>query len=69
MSENRNKKKDVAPSTSEDQKPHVDDYLSKDKELTSDLKNTGHICDDCGKSFSKQEELTIHYRKEHPESS
>jgi hypothetical protein len=68
MSENTNKKEDVAPSTSEDEKPHVDDYLSKDKELASDRKSGGHICDDCGKSFPTPEELTIHYKKEHPES-
>ena len=58
MSENT-KKKDLAPSRSEDEKPHLNDYLSKDKEITSDRKN-GHICDDCGKSFSTMEELTSH---------
>lgn len=68
MSENTNKKEDVAPSTSEDDKPHVDDYLSKDKELTSDRKSGGHICDDCGKSLSSLDELTTHYKKEHSES-
>jgi hypothetical protein len=67
MSENT-KKKDVAPSINEDEKPHVGDYLSKDKELTSERKNGGHICDDCGKGFQTMEELTAHYKKEHPES-
>jgi hypothetical protein len=69
MSENTEKKEDVAPGISEDEKPHVGDYLSKDKEeLTSHRKNMGHICDDCGKSFSTMEELTNHYKKDHPES-
>ena len=66
MSENT-KKKDLAPSRSEDEKPHLNDYLSKDKEITSDRKN-GHICDECGKSFSTMEDLTSHYRKDHPEA-
>jgi hypothetical protein len=60
MSENT-KKKDLAPSRSEDEKPHLNDYLSKDKELTSDQKN-GHICDNCGKSFSTIEEFPTHYK-------
>jgi hypothetical protein len=68
MSENTKKREGVAPGTSEDEKPHVDDYLSKDKEVTSDRKNGDHICDDCGKSFSTLEELTTHNKKDHPES-
>ena len=68
MSENTEKKEDVAPSVSEGEKPHVDDYMRKDSDVASDRKSSSHICDDCGKSFSNQEELTIHYRKAHPES-
>jgi hypothetical protein len=44
-----------------EERPNLQDY--KDKETT----NT-NTCQDCNKVFSSTEELTAHYKKEHPES-
>lgn len=43
------------------ERPDLQDY--KDKES----RNT-YTCQDCNKVFSITEELTAHYKKEHPES-
>ena len=61
MSEERKEKEDVAPSMNPDERPNLQDY--KDKESA----NT-NTCQDCNKIFSSKEELTTHYKKEHPES-
>jgi hypothetical protein len=44
-----------------DERPDLQGY--KDKETT----NT-NTCQDCNKLFASTEELTPHYKKEHPES-
>ncbi|HYZ96774.1 MAG TPA: hypothetical protein VE524_09290 [Nitrososphaeraceae archaeon] len=43
------------------EKPHLANYLSKDKELSSARKNES-ICDNCGRSFSTIEEFPTHYK-------
>lgn len=60
MSEEK-KEGDVAPSMNPEERPDLQDY--KDKESA----NT-NTCQDCNKEFSSTEELTAHYKKEHPES-
>jgi C2H2 type zinc finger protein len=62
MSENK-KEQEVAPSMNPEERPDLQDYRSTDKESA----NT-NTCQDCGKVFSKIEELTAHYKKDHPES-
>ena len=60
---NRSKKKDiVAPSMNPEERPNLHDYKSGE---SSEKANN---CEYCKKSFSNMEELTAHYRKEHPES-
>jgi hypothetical protein len=59
-----NEKKHATPNTSAGQKEQLDDYQDKE----SKIKNTTRSCKDCGKAFSNAEELTSHYRKEHPEA-
>jgi Zinc finger, C2H2 type len=44
-----------------EERPNLQDY--KDKESTNTI-----TCQDCKKVFSRTEELTAHYKKEHPES-
>jgi hypothetical protein len=61
-SEEKRESEDVAPSMNPEERPNLQDY--KDKETT----NT-NTCQDCNKVFSSTEELTAHYKKEHPESS
>jgi hypothetical protein len=61
MSEERKEKGDIAPSMNPDERPDLQDY----KEEVSANTNT---CQDCNKIFSSKEELTTHYKKEHPES-
>ncbi|MDQ3840139.1 MAG: hypothetical protein M3297_12825 [Thermoproteota archaeon] len=61
MLEERGKEGDVAPSMNPDERPDLQDY--KDKESAN-----ANICQDCRKEFSSTEELTAHYKKEHPES-
>jgi Zinc finger, C2H2 type len=51
---------DVAPSMNPEDRPDLQDY--KDKESANTNK-----CQDCNKVFSSIEELTSHYKKEHPE--
>ena len=60
-SEEKRESGDVAPSMKPEEIPNLQDY--KDKEST----NT-NTCQDCKKVFSSTEELTAHYKKEHPES-
>jgi len=55
---------DFAPTVREDEKPSLRDY--QDKESKKDNRNKR--CGECGKAFSSDEELTSHYRKEHPEA-
>jgi hypothetical protein len=55
---------DFAPTVREDEKPSLRDY--QDKESRKDNRN--NRCGECGKAFSSVEELTSHYRKEHPEA-
>ena len=52
---------DVARSMKPEERPNLQDY--KDKESTNTI-----TCQDCNKVFSRTEELTAHYKKEHPES-
>jgi len=59
MSEN----KDVIPSMNPEERPNLQDYKSTDKQSA----NT-NTCQDCGKVFPSTEELTVHYKKDHPES-
>jgi hypothetical protein len=61
MLEEKRESEDVAPSMNPEERPNLQDY--KDKEST----NT-NTCQDCNKVFSSTEELTAHYKKEHPES-
>ena len=67
MSDNNNneskKKEIVAPSMNPEERPNLRDY--KSGESSSEKANN---CEYCKKSFSNMEELTAHYRKEHPES-
>jgi hypothetical protein len=61
---NETKKKEdiVAPSMNPEERPNLRDYKSGE---SSEKANN---CEYCKKSFSNMEELTAHYRKEHPES-
>jgi hypothetical protein len=59
MSEN----KDVIPSMNPEERPNLQDYKSTDKQSA----NT-NTCQDCDKVFPSTEELTVHYKKDHPES-
>ena len=64
-STNETKKKDiVAPSMNPEERPNLSHYKSGE----SSEKVTTNTCEYCKKSFSNMEELTAHYRKEHPES-
>lgn len=63
MSENKKQEKDIAPSTNPEERPDLQDYKSKDRESA----NT-NICRDCGKAFSSNEELAVHYNKDHADS-
>ena len=60
MPENRG---NIAPGTNPGEKPNLQDYKSTDKASA----NT-NTCQDCGKVFPSTEELTMHYKKDHPES-
>lgn len=62
MLENK-KEQDVAPSMNPEERPDLQDYKSSDKQSA----NT-NTCQDCGKVFPNTEELTAHYKKDHPES-
>ena len=63
---NETKKKDiVAPSMNPEERPNLRDYKSGESSEKAAATNT---CEYCKKSFSNMEELTAHYRKEHPES-
>ena len=59
MSEN----KDVVPSMNPEERPDLQDYKSTDKQSANI-----NTCQDCSKVFSNTEELTVHYKKDHPES-
>lgn len=62
MSENK-KEEDIAQSMNPEEMPDLQDYKSADKGSADT-----HMCQDCNKVFSSIEELTTHYKKEHPES-
>jgi hypothetical protein len=47
-------------------RPDLQDYMSK--EQPSKRAENSNSCKYCNKTFSSMEELTLHYRKEHPES-
>ena len=55
---------DFAPTVREDEKSSLRDY--QDKQSKKDNRN--NRCGECGKAFSSAEEVTSHYRKEHPEA-
>jgi C2H2-type zinc finger len=57
-------KDDFAPTMKEDEKPNLRDY--QDKESKKDNRN--NRCSECNKEFSSTEELTTHYRRQHPEA-
>ena len=59
MLEEKRESEDVEPSMNPEERLNLQDY----KEST----NT-NTCQDCNKVFSSTEELTAHYKKEHPES-
>jgi hypothetical protein len=61
LSEEKRESEDVAPSMSPEERLNLQDY--KDKESTN-----ANTCQDCNKVYSSTEELTAHYKKEHPES-
>jgi hypothetical protein len=42
------------------------DSLKRFESARADKKKN-NICDYCGKNFSNMEELTVNYRKDHPE--
>jgi hypothetical protein len=44
------------------EKPHLANYLSKDKGLLSSARKNESICDNCGRSFSTIEEFPTHYK-------
>ena len=65
--ENITKKEDrIAPSENPEDRPSLQDY--KSKEESSNRVEGSSSCKYCNKTFSNMEELTAHYRKEHPES-
>ena len=64
-SEEKRESEDLAPSMNPEERPNLQDY--KDKEKDKETTNT-NTCQDCNKVFSSTEELTAHYKKEHPES-
>jgi hypothetical protein len=68
MSDNTTREKqEVAPSMNPDERPDLADYMSKESPSTTTYrKNSDHKCDECGKFFPTLEELTTHYRKDHP---
>ena len=69
MSDNTTtEKQGVAPSMNPDERSDLVDCMSKESPstTTTDRKDSDHKCDECGKFFPTLEELTIHYRKDHP---
>jgi len=62
MSEEKRESGDLAPSMNPEERPDLQDYKGKESA------NTNNTCQDCNKVFSSTEELTAHYKKEHPES-
>jgi hypothetical protein len=68
MSDNNNtsRKEDVvAPTMSPEDRPGLQNYRSKQQ--PSNRVETYNRCKYCNNAFSSMEELTAHYRKEHPE--
>jgi uncharacterized Zn-finger protein len=57
----------VAPSENPEDRPDLRDYKSK-QESPNKVEGSSNSCKYCNKKFSNMEELTAHYRKEHPES-
>jgi hypothetical protein len=60
----------VAPSENPEDRPDLHDYKSKEESSNKveGSSNSSNSCKYCNKVFSNMEELTTHYRKEHPES-
>ena len=44
------------------EKPHLANYLSKDKRLLSSARKNESICDNCGRSFCTIEEFPTNYK-------
>jgi hypothetical protein len=61
MVEERKETGDLVPSMNPDERSDLQDYKDKESAKTN-------TCQDCNKEFSSVEELTAHYKKEHPES-
>ena len=61
MVEERKETGDLAPSMNPDERSDLQDYKVKESTNTN-------TCQDCNKEFSSVEDLTAHYKKEHPES-
>ena len=69
--ENTTKKEDrIAPSENPEHRPNLQNYKSKEEESSSNRvdNSSSSSCKYCNKTYSNMEELTAHYRKEHPES-
>jgi hypothetical protein len=59
-------KKDFVPSMNPEEMPTLQDYMSKDRESTKT--RSTNTCKNCSKVFPNIEELTAHYKKDHPAS-
>ena len=67
--ENTTKKEDrIAPSENPEERPNLQDYKSKEESSNRVNDSSSSSCKYCNKTYSNMEELTAHYRKEHPES-
>jgi uncharacterized Zn-finger protein len=65
---NANTKEDaVTPGMNPEDRPDLQDYMSKEQP-SQRAGNSSNSCKYCNKTFSTMEQLTAHYRKEHPES-
>ncbi|HEY9387893.1 MAG TPA: hypothetical protein VIP70_12700 [Nitrososphaeraceae archaeon] len=63
MSEETKRESDATPTMNPEERPDLQDYKSKETKSPQT-----HICQDCNKEFTTIEELTAHYKKDHPES-
>ena len=68
--ENTTKKQDrIGPSENPEDRSSLQDYKSKEESSNSvENSSSSSSCKYCNKTYSNMEELTAHYRKEHPES-
>ena len=65
---NINTKEDlVAPSINPEDRSDLHDYKSNEEESSKRAHSSSSSCKYCNKTYSNMEELTAHYRKEHPE--